>query len=184
MISQKNKEGWRNPWVFGLLAVIFAGVLINARMLWNVMNHPTRLLDENYSVKNHDKKDAMWVQQQAERSTLGWQARLHSPQRLQNDSLAAEGSARFILLATPAQLNFELNDRDGKAIQGGQVTIVAQWPGDPAFDATATLNETTPGHYEGSMLFPRAGNWDLIIKARYNGREFEMEQKVFVAVPK
>jgi len=184
MISQKHKEGWRNPWVLGLLAVVLAGVVINGRMLLNVMNHPTRLLDENYSVKNHDKNDAKWVQQQVERSTLGWQAKLHSPQRLQNDSMAIESAARFILLATPAQLNLELNDRDGKPIQGGQVTIDAQWPGNPDFDTKATLVEKSPGQYEGSVPFPRAGNWDLIIKAQYNDRVFEMEQKVFVSVSK
>jgi len=184
MISQKNKQGWRNPWVLGLLLIVFAGVLINARMLWNVMHHPTRLLDDNYSVKAHNQYDAKWVQQQAERSTLGWQAKLHSAQRLPNDSMALEDAARFILIANPAQLKFELNDRDGKPIQGGQVVINAQWPGDPQFDTSITLNESASGLYEGSMNFPRSGNWDVLIKATQNERLFEMEQKVFVAVPK
>lgn len=184
MISQKNKQGWRNPWVLGLLVVVLSGVLINARMLWNVLHYPTRLLDDNYSVKAHNQYDAKWVQQQAERSTLGWQAKLHSPQRLQNDSQAIPSAERFILLASPAEMNLELNDRDGKPIQGAQVVINAQWPGDPNFDTSVTLHDTAPGRYAGSLLFPRAGNWDLIIKARHSEREFEMEQKVFVAVPK
>lgn len=182
MISQKNKQGWRNPWVLGLLAVVLSGVLINARMLWNVLHHPTRLLDDNYSVKAHNQYDAKWVQQQAERSTLGWQARLHSPQRLQNDAVAAESAARFIVLASPAQFQLTLNDRDGKSIQGGQVTINAQWPGDPTFDFKGALYEVAPGHYEGEMKFPRAGNWDMLIRAEYDGRQFDMEQKVFVAI--
>lgn len=183
MISQKHK-GWRNPWVFGLLAVILSGVLINGRMLWNVMQHPTRLLDDNYSVKAHNQYDAKWVQQQAERSTLGWQAKLHSPQRLQNDSQAMASAARFILLASPAEMQFELNDRNGQPIQGGQVEIKAQWPGDPSFDFKDSLQESAPGKYAGSMKFPRAGNWDLLIRAQYDGRQFDMEQKVFVAIPK
>jgi nitrogen fixation protein FixH len=184
MISQKNKQGWRNPWVLGLVAIILAGVAVNGRMLWNVMQHPTRLLDENYNVKKHNQYDAKWVQQQAERSTLAWQAKLHSPQRLPNDSMAMESAARFILVANPAQLQFELNDRDGKPIQGGQVVIDALWPGDPKFDTSVTLHETAAGQYAGSLNFPRAGNWDLLIKASQDGRIFEMEQKVFVAIPK
>jgi len=40
MISQKNKQGWRNPWVLGLLAIILSGVLINGRMLWSVLESP------------------------------------------------------------------------------------------------------------------------------------------------
>lgn len=184
MISQKNKQGWRNPWVFGLLIVVLSGVLINARMLWNVLHHPTRVLDDNYSVKAHNQYDAKWVQQQAERSTLGWQAKLHSPQQLQNDSQAMVSAARFILLASPAELRLQLNDRDGNPIHGVQVEINAQWPGDPTFDFKGVLYEVTPGHYEGSMKFPRAGNWDLLIKAQLVDRQFEMEQKVFVAIPK
>lgn len=184
MISQKNKQAWRNPWVLGLLAVVLAGVLINARMLWNVMHHKTRLLDENYSVKGHNQYDAKWVQQQAERTTLGWQAKLHSPNRLPNDSMVSESAARFILIANPAQLKFELNDREGKPVQGGEVVINAQWPGDPNFDVSTTLHETASGQYEGSMNFPRPGNWDVLIKVTQNERLFEMEQKVFVAVPK
>lgn len=183
MISQKHK-GWRNPWVFGLLAIILSGVLINGRFLWSVLNHPMRLLDDNYSVKGHNQYDAKWVQQQAERSTLGWQAKLHSPQQLKNDSQAMASAARFILLASPAELKFELKDRDGKPIQGVQVEINAQWPGDPTFDFKGTLYESAPGHYEGSMKFPRAGNWDLLIRAQHEDQQFDMEQKVFVAIPK
>lgn len=184
MISQKNKQGWRNPWVLGLLVVIIAGVLINARMLWNVLHHPTRLLDENYSVRGHNQHDAKWIQQQAERTTLGWQARLYSPQRLANDSMALESSARFILIANPAQLKLKLDDRDGKPIQGGNVVINAQWPGDPSFDTATELHEAATGLYEGSINFPRPGTWDVLIKVTQNDRLFEMEQKIFVAVPK
>ena len=182
MISQKNKQGWRNPWVFGLAAIILSSVLINAHMLWNVIHNPVRLLDENYSVKGHNQHDAKWVQQQAERSTLGWQAKLHSPQRIQNDQMAAEGAARFILVASPAHFQLELNDRDGSPVQGGQIAMNAQWPGMSSFDTSVTLHETTPGRYEGSMEFPRAGNWDLLIKAQHQGSLFEMEQKIFVAI--
>jgi len=148
------------------------------------MQHPTRVLDENYNVKKHNQYDANWVKQQAERSTLGWQAKLHSPSRLPNDSMAMESAARFILIGNPAELQFELNDNVGKPVQGGQVVINAQWPGDPQFDATITLNETAPGRYAGSMKFPRPGNWDMLIKVTQDGRMFDMEQKVFVSVSK
>lgn len=184
MISQKNKQGWRNPWLIGLLVIVLSGVLINGRMLWNVLHHPTRVLDDNYTVKAHNQYDAKWLQQQAERSTLGWQARIHSPDQLENDIQAAPSAVRFILLASPAVLKFELNDKTGQPIQGGKVEINAQWPGDPTFDFKETLHEVAPGNYEGSMKFARAGNWDLLIRAEQSGRQFDTEQKVFVAVPK
>ena len=184
MISQKNKQGWRNPWLLGLLVVVLSGVLINGKMLWNVLHHPTRVLDEHYNVKAHNQYDAKWLQQQAERSTLGWQARMHSPDQLENDSQAIPSALRFILMASPAELRLELNDKNGQPIQGGKVEINAQWPGDPTFDFKGALFEAAPGHYRGNMNFPRAGNWDLLIRAEQDGRQFDMEQKVFVAIPK
>lgn len=184
MLSQKNKQGWRNPWVFGLIAVILAGVVINIKFYWNVTQHPVRLLDDHYNVKSHNQYDAKWVQQQAERSTLGWQVKLHSPHRLENDALAEPSAAKFILLASPAELILELANREGKPIQGGQVFINAQWPEDPKFDTQCELFEKAPGRYVGQLKFPRAGNWDLIIKATHESRQFEMEQKVFVEISK
>lgn len=183
MFSQKHK-GWRNPWVLGLLIIIFSGVLINARFLWNVLSHPVRVLDDNYTVRAHNKYDAKWLQQQAERSTLGWQTRLTSPQRLQNDSQAKPEDARFILMASPAEMKFELLDSKGEPVKGATVEVKVQWPGDPAFDFKNTLVEGTPGQYAGSLKFPRAGNWDLLIRAEREGSMYDTEQKVFVAISK
>lgn len=183
MFSQKHK-GWRNPWVLGLLIIIFSGVLINARFLWNVLSHPVRVLDDNYTVRAHNKYDAKWLQQQAERSTLGWKTRLTSPQRLQNDSQAKPEDARFILMASPAEMKFELLDSKGEPVKGAAVDVKAQWPGDPAFDFKSTLIEAAPGHYAGSLKFPRAGNWDLLIRAEREGSMYDTEQKVFVAISK
>ena len=183
MFSQKNKQAWRNPWVIGLLLIVLAGVLSNAKMIWNVIHNPTRVLDDNYSVKAHNQYDAKWMQQQAERSTLGWKAKLHSPHLLANDPAAMPSAIRFVLLASPAELQFDLSDKDGKPIQGGKVVINTQWPGNPDFDFNLQLNETAAGHYVGNLNFSRPGNWDMLIKAEYDGREFEMEQKVFVSIP-
>lgn len=182
MISQKNKQGWRNPWVFGLAVIMLSAVLINSRMMWNATHHQARMLDEKYSVKSH-KHDAAWVRQQAERGALGWQVSLHSPQRLQNDSMATPDAARFIVMASPAQFQLALHDRNGKPLQGCEVAIEVQRPGDPALDFNGALREMTAGKYQGDLKFPRAGNWDLIIQAKQDTHLFVMEQKVFVAIP-
>ena len=87
-------------------------------------------------------------------------------------------------MASPAQLKLDLKDRDGKPVQGAKVSIDAQWPGDPKFDFKVVFNEVAPGNYVGDMKFSRAGNWDLLISAQQETQEFEMEQKIFVAIPK
>ena len=182
MISQKNKQGWRNPWVLVLIVIILVALANNGRMLIDASEHKPRMLDDSYSVKSK-KEEAKWVQQQAERSTLGWQATLRSNQQLENDRMATPQAARFILIANPAELQFDLKDKDGKAVSGAQVKVLAQWPVGQASDFSATLQEAHPGHYVGNLAFPRAGNWDLVIKAQHDGSLFELEQKVFVAVP-
>lgn len=184
MISQKNKQGWRNPWVFLLLALVSSGVLINARMIWNMLHHPVRLLDDNYTVKDHNRYDAKWLQEQAERSTLGWKATMHSPNQLPNDSAASQDMARFIITSSPAEIRLEFNDQKGVPIQGAKVVVDAQSPGDQSFDFKTEFNPTSAGHYQGNLKFPRAGNWDLLIRAELDGRPFDMEQRVFVAIPK
>ena len=184
MISQKNKQGWRNPWVLGLLAIMMSGVMINARFVWNVLNNPVRVLDNDYTVLKHNQYDAKWLQQQSERSTLGWTLNLHSPSQLENDSLAKPDEARFILMKSPALMKLELHDKQGHPVQGGKVLIKAQWPGDPHYDFSGAFKEVTPGNYEGSLAFPRAGNWDMIITADRAGSQFSTEQKVFVAISK
>jgi cell division protein FtsL len=184
LISQKNKRALRNPWVLGLLVIVLSGVLVNARFVLNVLHHPVRLLDNDYTVLKHNQYDAKWVQQQAERSTLGWHASLNSPDRLANDSLAKGDDARFILMASPAVMQLDLADKDGHPIQDGKVTIKAQWPGNPDFDFDSTLTEVSPGHYKGSLNFKRSGNWDLLIKAASGPSQFDTEQKVFVEISK
>ncbi len=182
MISQKHK-GWRNPWVFALITILVVALLKNVQIVWDASHHRVRMLDESYSVKSH-KDGAKWVAQQAERNTLGWQVSLHSAQQLKNDSMATPEAARFVLIASPAVFQFDLADRDGKPLQGANVEINAQWPSSPAYDFNAVLQESSPGHYVGALEFPRAGNWDLAIKAERNNSLFDMEQKVFVAVAK
>jgi len=180
MISQKNKQGWRNPWVIGLGAIVLSGVLINGRLLWNVINYPVRVLDDDYSVKAHNQYDAKWIQQQAERSTLGWKAKVHSTKRLKNDPLAEGIYARFFIMASSAPFRLELNDQNGKPIQGGEIKMNAQWPANPALDTFSVFHETATGVYEGTLEFPRPGNWDVVISAQLDGRAFEMEQRVYV----
>lgn len=183
MISQNNKQGWRNPWLLALIVIILIALANNGRMLWDAAHHRPRMLDETYNVKSH-KEEAKWVQQQAERTTLGWQAALRSPQRLKNDSLATPEAARFILVGSPAEFQLELSDKDGKPLSGAQVTLAAQWPGGQADDFSGALREVSAGRYAGNLTFPRTGNWDLAIKAQQDGRLFTLEQKVFVAVAK
>lgn len=184
MISQHNKQAWRNPWVFGLLAVVLSGVLINAKFFWNVTQHPTRVLDEKYSVREHNQQDAKWAQQQAARSDLGWHASLHAVEQLVNDEQSTPDAARFVVLASPATFKLDVADRDNHPIHAAQVNVDVQWPSDAALDIKAKLFETTPGHYEGAIKFPRAGNWDLLVNVSQNGQEFDMEQRVFVAISK
>lgn len=185
LISQSNKQWWRNPWLPGLLVAVLAAVVINiGGIFWNITHHPANVLDAAYSVKDHDKHVAQWVSQQAQRSTLDWHATLHSPQRIANDPAALPALAGFMLNATPARFEMQLNDASGKPLTGATVAVKVQWPGNAAQDFAVDFHEAGAGLYVGEIAFPHSGNWDLQINALQEGSTFVMEQRVFVATPK
>lgn len=179
LISQKNKQGLRNPWVAGLAVVLLVAVLANSKMIWSAFHVQVRLLDENFSVKDH-KTLPTEAEQDAQRYVGGWKASLHSPQQLKNDSEEMDAAGRFILLESPSSLQIDLGDAEGKPVQGEKVTITAQWPSDSSQDFTSTMFETASGHYEGTLQFPRQGNWDLKVMANHNQASYAVEQRVFV----
>lgn len=182
LISQSHKQGWRNPWLLGLLAAVLAAVVINiGGIFWNITQHPANVLDAAYSVKDHDKNVAQWVNQQAQRSTLDWHATLRSPQRIANDPEALPERAGFLLNATPTQFEMQLNDATGKPLSGAAIKVKVQWPGNAARDFAVDFHEAGAGLYTGEIAFPHSGNWDLQINALHQGSTFVMEQRVFVA---
>ncbi|GAB4126173.1 MAG: hypothetical protein Fur0040_08720 [Sideroxydans sp.] len=185
LISQSHKQGWRNPWLLGLLAAVLAAVVINiGGIFWNITQHPANVLDAAYSVKDHDKHVAQWVNQQAQRSTLDWHATLRSPQRIPNDPEALPMLAGFMLNASPAKFELELKDAGGHLLSGAAIKVKVQWPGDAAQDFPVEFHEVGAGLYAGDIAFPHSGNWDLQINALHQGSTFVMEQRVFVVSAK
>lgn len=180
MISQKHKQGWRNPWVFALAAIVITSLSVNARLIWQASQSKGRVLDTDYSVKSH-KHDAEWVEQEAKRNALGWHTHMHSDQEVGNDPDALPRLQRFVLGAAPAVLQYDLTDRAGQPLVGAEVTVQAMWPSDSSADQTLKMNETRPGHYEAKIDLDRKGYWDLRFTAKREKDDFVTEQKIFVA---
>lgn len=179
MFSQKNK-GWRNPWVLALLVIVLSGVMINGLMIWNVTHNPMRLLDDHYSVKDHERGEADWVKEQNARSSLGWQAEMASLDQKPNDPATPPKKRRFMLGANPARFSVSLHDADGKPLTGAEVLITEQWPAKAELDTQVPLHESAPGEYSGMLSFSRPGNWDLRLQVNHSGTLYEKEQRVFV----
>lgn len=164
MISQNNKKGWRNPWVFGLLGLILSGVTVNGLFLWNALSEQrSTLVDREYSTKNR-KTGAEVVKEIEEQNALGWKATVKQP--------------ITVPLNTPTAYQVSIVDRDGRPVSG-KVEVSAYRASDASKDFTVPFSETTSGTYQGMMGFPLKGYWKLRVRVVRDKEVFEIEGSRF-----
>lgn len=164
MISQNNKKGWHNPWVFGLLGLIFSGVAVNGLFLWNALSEErSTLVDREYSTKNR-KTGAEVVKEIEEQNALGWKATLKQP--------------ISVPLNVPTAYQISIVDRDGHPVSG-KVEVSAYRASDASKDFTVPFKESTTGSYQGMMSFPLKGYWKLRVRVVREKEVFEIEGSRF-----
>lgn len=147
MISQSNKSGFRNPWVWGMLAVLTVVLSVNATFIWFAIkgtSHST-LVERDYKTKdrksNEEELTAISTQQM-----LAWQTEMKKP--------------KSVVLGTPAAYEIGIKDRDGVPVSG-TLEVVAYRASDASKDFSTTFKEITPGIYQGHITFPLKGYWEL-----------------------
>lgn len=164
MISQNNKKGWRNPWVFGLLGLILSGVTVNGLFLWNALSEQrSTLVDREYSTKNR-KTGAEVVKEIEEQNALGWKATVKQP--------------ISVPLNTPTAYQVSIVDRDGHSVSG-KLEVTAYRASDASKDFTVPFRESTAGTYQGMMNFPLKGYWKLRVRVVRDKEVFEIEGSRF-----
>lgn len=164
MISQYNKKGWRNPWVFGLIGLVLSGVLINGVFLWNALGEDrSTLVDREYSTKNR-KTGAEVVKEIETQNALAWKTTIKQP--------------KFVALDAPVVYEITVLDRQGLPVSG-QVEVTAYRASDAAQDFTVPFKESSAGNYQGTMRFPLKGYWKLRIRVVRNQEVFEIEGAKF-----
>ncbi|MDD2776183.1 MAG: FixH family protein [Gallionella sp.] len=164
MISQSNKKGWRNPWLFGLLGLVLSGVAINVVFVLNSLDKGrSTLVDEEYNTRNH-KTDAVFLKEIEAQSILAWKTTIKQP--------------KFVPLNVPQPYEIAVADLKGVPVSG-QMEVMAYRASDAAKDFKVAFKETSPGHYQGFMNFALKGYWKLRIRVVRDKDVFVTESEKF-----
>ena len=169
MISQSNKSGLRNPWVWGMLTLITVVLAVNATFIW-FANKGTRstLVDRDYQTGNRQSNESM-LSDLRQQHALSWQTEIKRP--------------KSVVMGTPASYEIGVKDREGAPVSGA-LEVVAYRASDASKDFTTQFKEVTPGRYQGYINFPLKGFWELHIRVKRDGEQFGVNTERFtVAEP-
>jgi nitrogen fixation protein FixH len=165
MISQSNKSGLRNPWVWGMLALIFVVVAVNSTFIY-FANKNTRstLVDRDYKTKDRKSGEEL-VSELREQQALSWQTEIKKP-----------GS---IVMGTPTSYEISVKDRDGNPVSG-VMEVQAYRAADASKDFVTPFKEVAAGRYQGYVNFPLKGYWELHILVQRGEERFGVNTKRFM----
>jgi nitrogen fixation protein FixH len=165
MISQSNKSGLRNPWVWGLLTLLLVVLAVNSTFIWYA-NKGTRsaLVDRDYKTKDR-KSDEELVSELKMQHALAWQTEIKNPESL--------------VVGKPISYEISVKDRDGKPVSG-IMEVQAYRASDASKDFNTSFKEVAPGRYQGFITFTLKGYWELHINIERGEERFGVNTKRFM----
>src|SRR5512135_1233270 len=148
MISQSNKSGLRNPWVWGMLVLITIVLAVNSTFIWFATKGTrSTLVDRDYQTGNRQSNESM-LKDLRQQHALSWQTEIKKPES--------------VVMGIPTVYEIAVKDREGKPVSG-VMEVVAYRPSDASKDFTTTFKEVAAGGYQGYIAFPLKGYWELHI---------------------
>jgi nitrogen fixation protein FixH len=165
MISQSNKSGLRNPWVWGMLTLLLVVLAVNSTFIY-FANKNTRstLVDRDYKTKDRKSGEEL-VSELREQQALSWQTEIKKP-----------GS---IVMGTPTSYEISVKDHEGKPVSG-VMEVQAYRAADSSKDFVTTFKEVAPGRYQGYINFTLKGYWELHILVQRGEERFGVNTKRFM----
>ena len=142
-------------WPIGIAAVLGATVIANLVVM---------------RIANSDK--AFAIEPDYYKRAVAFDSTLATERR--SDALKWSASARFLAQTTAGQrtLAVTLTDAQGVAVQGATVTMTALANARANLVLTATLQESSPGRYQGSLAATFPGQWEVRIDAVRGAEHF------------
>ena len=150
LISQSNKQAFRNPWVLGWLGLLIFVLLVNAGMITTAYMTSPGLVDKDYYEKGRDQEENM-LKKRAARNALGWSFKLDLPEQ--------------IVVGKDATIRFNVVDKFGVALKDIKVELTAYRPSDINADFSINMQAFAAGQYQADAVFHLKGVWELQIKA-------------------
>jgi len=169
MISQNSKSGFRNPWVWGMLALIVVVLSVNATFIWFTMKEGrSTLVERDYDTGDRKSGEEL-VKELREQHKLAWRVEIKNPVS--------------IVTGTPTSYEIGIKDRDGVPVSG-KLEVVAYRPSSASKDFTIPFKEVAPGRYQGYVNFPLKGYWELHMRIQRGEEVFNVNSdKFMVAEP-
>lgn len=165
MISQSNKSGLRNPWVWGMLGLITVVLAVNSIFIWfATKNTRSTLVERDYQTKSRQSNEEM-LQELRQQHALSWQTEINRP-----DS---------ITVGIPATYEIVVKDAQGQPVSG-IMDVQAYRASDASKDFTTTFKEVAPGHYQGNIAFTLKGYWELHIHVQRGEERFNANTDKFM----
>ncbi len=157
MLTQKDKTGWRNPWVIGMTGLIVTTLLVNSVLIWYALHSRSALVDHEYSTKDR-KSDTETIDGIQAQNALAWKVTLKQP--------------KAVMLGTPASYEIDVADNQGVPVNG-EMEVVAYRPADAEKDFSIPFKNVASGKYQGYITFPLKGYWELRIRVKRANDMFE-----------
>ncbi|OIQ95237.1 FixH [mine drainage metagenome] len=149
MISQNNKTGLRNPWVWGMLVLIMVVLAVNATFVWYATKGTrSTLVDRDYQTKDRKSNEEELSELRAQHA-LSWQTEVKKP--------------ASVVMGIPTPYEIGVTDRADQPVSG-VLEVVAYRASDASKDFSTTFKEVAPGRYQGYISFPLKGYWELHIR--------------------
>lgn len=163
LISQANKEGLRNPWVIGWIALVVIVVGVNAGMVATAFITNPGLVDKNY-YESGQAMESAYLSRQAARTALGWQVALELPEK--------------VSAGQPGMYRLRVNSKENLPLRDAEVRLNAYRPSDATADISAALKESAPGRYDGYLTLPLKGVWDLKVHVIRGEERWDLSRRV------
>jgi nitrogen fixation protein FixH len=165
MISQNNKTGLRNPWVWGMLALIMVVLAVNATFVWFATKGTrSALIERDYKTKDRKSNEEVLSELRSQHA-LSWQTEIKKPES--------------VVMGTLTVYEIGVTDRANQPVSG-VMEVVAYRASDASQDFTTTFKEVAPGRYQGYINFPLKGYWELHIRIQRGEERFGADTAKFM----
>ncbi len=164
LISQSNKQAFRNPWVIGWILLLLVVLSVNAGMIYTAFTTNPGLVKDDYYEQGRDYERT--VQQLMEaRKRLGWKVVLEPGE---------------VVVGAPAALQITVTGKDGLPVRGLGGHLQLYRPSDRSQDAVISISEVTEGVYQAKYTLMLKGVWDLLLTLKHGEDTFTAEERIHV----
>ena len=163
--AMKQESAWQNPWVWLLIGIMAAAILVNGVLIALAFTSPPSLVVDDY----YDKGKSYFydeAKEEKEAERLGWKMALDLP----NEPKLGGGESYLVRVL----------DRDGKPLEGGRAELAAFRPTQSGHDFTVKLRDLGAGYYGSPVDFKLPGNWDLIVTVHKGEDSLDLAKRIYV----